>query len=407
MKLRYYAHTLDGSQPELMIQGRTISDWARQIGSTPFYIYDSSIIQKKVQELRAHLPKKVKIHYAIKANPNSEILNILADLVDGFDLASSGELKRALQTSMSTQHMSFAGPGKTDTDLAEAIQAKVLLHVESLGEIQRCLALSKKLQHPPRIALRINPDYDMKSSGMKMGGGSKQFGIDAEQIPEIISSLQNNKCAVEGLHIFAGSQNLDAQIICQTLDSAFNLLDRFQNHLATELRSFNFGGGLGIPYFEKDSEIDLEHVGVHLSKLIQNFEKKFPNAEPVIELGRFLVGECGIFVSRVVDKKVSRGQTFIILDGGMNCHLAATGNLGQVLKRPFPIKVLNRLTDFPLEAVNIVGPLCTPLDSFGNQVMLNTCAVGDLVGIFQSGAYGFTASPMHFLSQSLATEIVV
>jgi diaminopimelate decarboxylase len=398
----------DLSQDELRVQGRKISEWAvGGSGTTPFYVYHSAVIDEKINELRKNLPKEIQIHYAVKANPMPELVSFMSNRVSGFDVASRRELQLVLKSGMSAEKISYAGPGKTDDELIMAISEQILIYAESIHEIRRIAGLSKKLSRPARLGVRINPQFDMKASGLRMGGGSKPFGIDSEQIPDVCAEVAALGMEIEGVHIFAGSQNLDAQTICQTLHLSFALVKTMKSLFLNSLRTFNFGGGLGIPYFENDKAIDVGAVGKVLYQEVPDFLKTYPSAVPVIELGRFLVGECGLFVSRIVDIKMSRGQKFLILDGGMNCHLAATGNLGQVIKRSFPLCVGNRLRSGVREVVNVVGPLCTPLDTFATQVELEKSEVGDLVVIFQSGAYGLTASPSQFLSQRVAREIFI
>ncbi|MBL7670382.1 MAG: pyridoxal-dependent decarboxylase, exosortase A system-associated [Bdellovibrionaceae bacterium] len=398
----------DLSQDEVLVQGRKISEWAAAgKGGTPFYLYHSVVIEKKIQELRKNLPKEIQIHYAVKANPMPELVSFMAGWVNGFDVASTRELQLVIGSGMPAKEISFAGPGKTDDELTLAISEQVLIYAESIHEIRRIAGLSKRLNTPARLGLRINPQFDMKSSGLRMGGGSKAFGIDSEQVPEVCVEVATLGLEIEGVHIFAGSQNLDAQTICQTIRLSFALVKSMSSLFLNSLRVFNFGGGLGIPYFENDKAVDVVAIGKTLFQEVPDFLRVYPRAVPVIELGRFLVGECGLFVSRIVDIKISRGQKFLVLDGGMNCHLAATGNLGQVIKRNFPLCVGNRLQSSVREVVNVVGPLCTPLDTFATQVELTLSEVGDLVVIFQSGAYGLTASPSQFLSQRVAREIFI
>ncbi len=398
----------DLSSKGLIIKGRSVSDWARRVGRTPFYLYDSEVIYKKIAELRSVLPTEVSLHYAIKANPNLELVRFMAQNVDGFDVASAAEMHLAIKAGMNRTKISFAGPGKTDQELEQALLEHILINVESLNEVRRIAEISNRIgTKSPRIALRINPPYEMKSSGMRMGGGAKAFGIDSEQIPAVCQEIRKLNLKIEGVHIFAGSQSLSARVLSETFTSSFDLLNALKENFTQPLQSFNFGGGFGIPYFEGDPELDLVQVGDALRRLVKKFKVDFPNTEMILELGRFLVGEAGIFVCRIIEKKISRGQTFLVMDGGMNGHLAATGNLGQVIKRNFPIFVAAQLSSDFRETVSIVGPLCTPLDSFAQQIEVDCCSSGDLVVVFQSGAYGLTASPIHFLSHPPPLEIFI
>lgn len=401
MNLKYF----DLSRNDLKVQGSTLWQWSKKVGSTPFYIFDRQIIAQKIAEVRACISPDIHLHYAVKANPMSQLVQYMAQNVDGFDVASSGELRLALSAGMSPAKIGFAGPGKSDVELQMALEAGVLLSVESMNELERISALSRASKLNPRVALRINPQFEMKSAGMKMGGGPKQFGIDSESIPEVLRELKKMGIPLEGLHIFTGSQTLNADILCENQKHCFDLLLSLKALFNEPLQSFNFGGGFGIPYFEGDESLDLQKVKQNLQKLTAQMKNQFPQLQGILELGRFLVGESGIFVSRIVDVKVSRGQTFLILDGGMNNHLAASGNLGQTIKRPFPMAVIQGQEKSEFESVTVVGPLCTPLDQFAQQVNLRRAEVGDLVAIFQSGAYGLSASPYDFLSHKKPQEI--
>jgi diaminopimelate decarboxylase len=402
MEIKYF----DLSGTELLLNGEKVTDFITAAGGTPVYLYSKEVIKSKVAELRNCLPKSVKIYYAAKANPHPEIIAYLNQLVDGFDIASINELNICLASLAKPHNISFAGPGKSNQELAVAIENNILLNVESLNEIKRIEKQQIKLNKKARIALRINPNFDLKNSGMKMSGGAKPFGIDSELIPEIINYLNNTGLNLEGFHIYSGSQSLDADVICEMQNQAVALIKTFIPYLKTPIKSLNLGGGFGIPYFKTDHPLDLEKIKNHSQILTEKIYSNFGMIDVIIEIGRFLVGESGIYITKIIDKKKSRGQTFIITDGGMNHHLAASGNLGQIIKKNYPIYILNKLNSHTKEVLNIAGPLCTPLDQLANQITLDQCEVGDLVGIFQSGAYGFTASPLYFLSHPLPKEII-
>ena len=392
---------------ELLVGGVPITRLARRAGQTPFFAYDRARIEARIGELRTHLPESLRLHYAIKANPMAALVCFLEGLVDGFDVASAGELTKALDAGMPPEHIGFAGPGKTDEELTQALAAGILVEVESAGELARVEILASDMGVVPRIALRINPDFRLKGSGMQMGGGAQQFGMDAEEVPQFIAESQARGVDIQGFHIFAGSQNLNAEIIAEiqakTLELALGLAD----HLTGPLRYLNLGGGFGIPYFPKDQPLDLQRVGDNLHSICTKLLKAQPNARSVLELGRYIVGEAGLYVSRIVDRKISRGQTFLVTDGGLHHHLAASGNFGQVIRRNFPVAIANKMRERPQEEACVVGRLCTPLDLLADKSALPRSEVGDLVAIFQSGAYGLTASPTAFLGHPIAAEILV
>jgi diaminopimelate decarboxylase len=255
--------------------------------------------------------------------------------------------------------------------------------------------------------LRINPDFQLKGSGMRMGGGPQQFGIDAEDAPRLIDECQTRGLALEGFHIFAGSQNLNAELIADVQNKTLELALRLADHLAKPLRYLNLGGGFGIPYFPKDKPFDLARVCENLGGVVASLAQAQPEARPVLELGRYIVGEAGVYVTRIIDRKVSRGEVFLVTDGGLHHNLAASGNFGQVIRRNFPVLIANRMDQDVSEQASVVGCLCTPLDLLADKLSLPRSEVGDLVAVFQSGAYGLTASPTAFLGHPAPIEVLV
>lgn len=385
----------------------SVTRLAQRVGNTPFYAYDRSLITQKVESLRSIMPIDLRLHYSIKANPMSAVVQHMARLVDGLDVASSGELKIALETEMAVEQISFAGPGKTDEDLAKAIASEVVIHIESRSELERAHGIGLKHGIRPIISLRVNPDFELRSSGMKMGGGAKPFGIDAELIPGILRELRAMDIQFHGFQIFCGSQNLSCTSIIDAQQKIFELAIRLSEHAPTAPHLFNIGGGFGIPYFPSEKPLEIKPIADYLHDALFNLKVRLPSTNVAIESGRYLVGEAGVYIAKIIDKKASRGQTFLITDGGMHHHLAVTGNLGQVLRKNYPVAIGNKMLDHDKEVVSIVGPLCTPLDVLAEKVELPIAEVGDLVAIFQSGAYGLTASPVNFLSHERASEILV
>ena len=392
---------------ELLVGGVPITSLARRVGRTPFFAYDRARLEARVAALRAQLPEGLSLHYAIKANPMAALVCFLADRVDGFDVASAGELTKALDAGMAAGKIGFAGPGKTDGELTQALAAGVLVEVESAGELARLAGLAADIGATPRIALRINPDFQLKGSGMRMGGGAQQFGIDAEDAPQIIADGRARGLEIQGFHIFAGSQNLNAETIAEVQTKTLDLALRLADLLASPLRYLNLGGGFGIPYFPKDRPLDLGRAGESLATVVARLAEAQPQARPVLELGRYIVGEAGLYVTRVIDRKVSRGEVFLVTDGGLHHHLAASGNFGQVIRRNFPLAIANRMDAAAQETASVVGCLCTPLDLLADKTALPRAAPGDLVAVFQSGAYGLTASPTAFLGHPDPAEVLV
>lgn len=387
-----------GQSGDLRIAGRSAADWVAEAG-TPLFVYDTGIVRERIGQLRAALPRAVEIHFAIKANPLPEFLAAVSPLVGGLDVASGGELAKAL-TVKDAAHISFAGPGKRDAELEAAIVAGATLNLESEGEADRALAIGERLGVTPKLAVRVNPSFELKGSGMKMGGRPSPFGIDAARVPALVKRLIAAGADWRGFHIFAGSQALDSEAICETQAATVGLARELAEAAGARAPLVNIGGGLGIPYFSGDAPVDIGLVGERLADVIE------PGQAYAIELGRWIAGECGVYLTRIVDRKVSGDETFLICDGGLNHQLAASGNFGTVVRRNYPIAIAGRMSAEANETVSVVGPLCTPLDRLGDKVALPPAGAGDIVAVFLAGAYGASASPAAFLGHGPAAEIV-
>jgi len=391
----------------LLVGGVPLARLAERAGQTPFYAYDRALLDARAAQLRAALPADIHLHYAVKANPMPALVQHMVGLVDGFDVASAGELKTVLDTTMPAEKISFAGPGKTAKELRQAAAAGIVVNLESAREMEALAKIGAELGLVPKVAVRVNPDFELKSSGMKMGGGPKQFGVDAEQVPHLLARMKALNLAFYGFHIFSGSQNLRAEAIMEAQEKTFELARRLALHAPGPVRLLNLGGGFGIPYFPGEQPLDLARVGEHLAGLMPAARSDFPDAEFVIELGRYFVGEAGIYVARVIERKISRGQVFLVVDGGLHHHLSASGNFGQVIRKNYPALVGNRVVAEIGGTASVVGPLCTPLDILADKMELAHAQEGDLIVVLQSGAYGLTASPTAFLGHPGAVEILV
>ena len=402
------------AQGQLLVGGQTLAVLAARVGSTPFHVASRALLGERVAALRAALPAQVKLHYAMKANPMPALVQHMARLVEGIDVASAGELQVALDAGAHPAEISFAGPGKRDAELLQAVAAGVLLNVESMRELPVLARAVQALGMPARVAVRVNPDFELKGSGMKMGGGPKQFGVDTEVVPEMLAFIgreAGSGLSFEGFHLFAGSQNLRAESICEAQRKSYELALRLAADAPSPVRFLNLGGGFGIPYFPGEQPLDLAPVGVNLQAIVERAAREMPQAGIVIELGRYLVGEAGLYVTRIVDRKVSRGQVYLVTDGGLNHHLAASGNFGQVVRKNYPVTIEPGTPGASLaqarETASVVGPLCTPLDLLADRMDLPRAQVGDLAVVFQSGAYGASASPQAFLGHPPCTEVLV
>ncbi|WP_430791670.1 pyridoxal-dependent decarboxylase, exosortase A system-associated [Actinoplanes sp. G11-F43] len=392
----------------LSVGGVPVDRLAERVGSTPFFAYDRQLLTDRIALLRATLPDQVKLSYAVKANPMPAVVQHLAGLVDGLDVASALEMRTALDTTVPPDRISFAGPGKTDAELRQAIAAGVTIEMESESEAERTGALGRALGVRPRVAVRVNPDFAVKGSGMRLGGGPQQFGVDCERVPALLKDLERADLDFLGFHIFAGSQNLYADSLIEAQRRTVELAVRLAGESPLPVRYLNLGGGFGIPYHDKDVELDLAAVGANLADLVAGpIRAGLPQARIAVELGRYIVGEAGVYVTRVVDRKESRGTTYLVVDGGLHHQLAASGNFGQVIRRNYPIGVAERIDGDPDETVTVVGCLCTPLDLLGKDVSLPRAGAGDLIVLFQAGAYGLTASPTAFLGHPAPAEVLL
>jgi len=392
----------------LCVGGVPVDVLAERVGETPFFAYDRGLLTARVAKLRKVLPSEIHLGYAIKANPMSAVVHHLSELVDHFDVASALELRAALNTTMPPSRVSFAGPGKAPAELSQAVAAGVTVEIESSTEVRRLIGIGERLGIRPQVAIRVNPDFEIKGSGMRMGGGPQQFGVDAEQVPALLKELADAEVDVLGFHVFAGSQNLRADILTEAQRKTVDLVLQLAEDVPSPVRYLNLGGGFGIPYFEKDTPLDLTPIGANLAELLQTkIRVNLPEARVLVELGRYIIGECGVYITRVADRKESRGRTFLVVDGGLHHQLAASGNFGQIVRRNYPVVIGNRMHEEAAETVTIVGKLCSPLDLLGDRVRLPRTEVGDLVVIFQAGAYGLTASPTAFLSHPEPAEVLL
>lgn len=399
-----YFQSING---ELAIGGKSASALVAEAGDTPLFVYSTAALEARIAELRAAMPEQLAIHYAMKANPFAPLLEWMGSRIDGFDVASGGELQLALAAGVAAEKISFAGPGKRDRELEFAISQGVTLNCESEGEAERAFDIGLRLGIAPKLAIRVNPSFDLKGSGMKMGGGAKPFGVDAERVPALVQRIIAAGGDWRGFHIYAGSQALDADAIIAMQAQTLALAAELADEAGAAPPKVNLGGGFGIPYFPGDDAFDLNAVGGALGQALSALPEILKDTHFCVELGRYLVGEAGVYLCQVIDRKVSHGETFLVTDGGLHHQLAASGNFGTVIRRNYPVAIATRF-DAPADEVqSVVGCLCTPLDRLSDSALLPHAEVGDLVAIFCAGAYGASASPANFLGQGAAKEMLV
>lgn len=378
---------------------------------TPLFIYRRETITKTIRDLQSRLPDRFQLYYSIKANPNATILRTVLAEGCGLEIASQGELQQALAAGCEPSQILFAGPGKTKMELTAALDAQIgEIHVESIEEARWINQLAGKKKSAEEISLRVNP-VDTAGGAMQMGGKPSPFGIDEETLESVVAEIQQQEnTKITGVHLYMGTQILEAEILLAQYHRGISIANAVARQIDSPLATLDFGGGLGTPYFSHETELDLDAFQRGLIEIddAMSSSQWLANTKAIIEPGRFLVNEAGIYVSRVTRVKRSRGKTYAVIDGGMHHHLAASGNLGQTIKRNYPLAVLNKINEAPAEdGIEIVGPLCTPLDTIGRSISLPPIESGDLVGVFQSGAYARAASPLGFLSHPTPAEVLV
>jgi diaminopimelate decarboxylase len=403
---RYFPPGFPAENGQLMVAGRSAMEWVAAHGS-PLFLYDRALMSSRVAATRDALPKGVDLHYAMKANPHVEVVAHMVGITDGIDIASGGELRIAIAAGANPEHMSFAGPGKRVEEIDAALAAGVLINLESQTELERVRARAQTLGCMARVAVRINPAFELRGAGMRMGGRPQPFGIDESAVPGVLAQLGETPFAFEGFHVYLGSQTLQADAVLDAQEKTLALLCQLSGMAPAPPKRLNIGGGVGIPYFPADQPLDIAAVGTGLALALQRHRTALGSARIIVELGRYLVGEAGVYLTRIIDKKSSYGEIFLVTDGGLHHQLAASGNFGQVLRRNYPVALANRMSQNGTEIVTVVGCLCTPLDRLAERYDLPTAKLGDIVAIFQAGAYGISASPTAFLSHPMATELVV
>jgi diaminopimelate decarboxylase len=379
--------------------------------NTPFYLYDALVIRDTYSLLRENIPGEIDIFYAIKANPNKNIVSRLARLGAGADVASAGELKIALEAGVRPDDISFAGPGKTEEELRYAVKMRIgAISIESLEEAMLLEALSKKMKRKAKITLRVNPSLGSQRAGIRMGGGSQQFGIDEEVLPDVLKMLSGRRnLSFTGLHMHTGSQILSEEVIAENMAYMIDLSEKINSMSGAPVNWINFGGGMGIPYYKGQKALNVKKLG----RLMRDVLKKAKEGggerkiRYIIEPGRYLVGTAGFYITKVLFKKESRGKTFLIVDGGMHHNLAAAGLLGEGIRRNREIVAVTAKKSAKKETVTVAGCLCTPLDILARDIELPRCESGDYMYIKCSGAYGYSASPFMFLSHKVPAEVIV
>ncbi len=376
---------------------------------TPYFLYDADEVVKRIESVRESFERLVEVFYAVKANPNLELLRLLRNSADGLDISSVGELEQASLAGFDAANISFAGPAKTAGELTESIQRGVgCISIESMRELTECIGISRQAGRKANIVVRVNPQFLNRSYGMKMSGRATQFGIDEEDLGGLFEHIIANAETLEfrGIHIYAGSQCFEPAGIVAGAQNCLSIACQIEARTGLTCRVINLGGGFGASHTEEGHELDLKALAPGLVPILREFHSASPQKRKIIfELGRFLTADAGIYVARVISSKESRGKTFFMVDGGLHHHLAAAGSFGAAFRANFLLRNLSR-PDAPKIKCSIAGPSCNPTDLLGIDVELPRPEVSDLIAVLKSGSYGFTASPLLFLGRPTPAELI-
>lgn len=384
----------------LVLGKRDVRDLAEHFG-TPFYAYDAALIRENYRRVASAFPA-FRIAYSLKANPNLGVCAILRRCGSLAEVASGGEIMAAFASGFHPREILFAGPAKQDWELELACRRNIgVINVESLGELERLNTIAQSLRRCPRVCIRVNTRVGSRDAVEKMVGGSSRFGIDEEEISSVLRS-RTESIRVVGIHVYTGSQILDEDEIVSNIVRGVQLFVRCSRVAHTPLKSLVCGGGLGVPNQAGQPALDLAYLRKRLTARLARYDQQLKKMQLTLEIGRYLVASAGVFVTRVVDVKASRGRVYVSTDGGMNNFLRPI-----FMRVEHPILAVNRLDERLQISADMGGPLCTPLDLYGTNVRLPHVAVGDLVGIFNAGAYGFTMSIHGFLSHPVPAEVIV
>ena len=392
----------------LVIGGLPVTQIVAEAG-TPVYIYDADTVVNRYTAVREAFPS-FEVLYSMKANPSLALVGLLRQLGAGAEIASGGELHLANEVGFDPLDIVFAGPGKSDKELEEAIVAGLFaINIESFRELERIVRISKLVGVPARVALRINTSAGLSRAGVgsagplheQMAGGPSKFGIDEEKLDRLPPFLRQPGIDIVGVHIYTASQILDAEEVIANAERTAAAARHLEELTGREIMSIDFGGGLGVPHYDDERSLDLPAVGARVEEIFAPFQKQ--GTRLMIELGRYLVSECGVFVTRIVELKESRGERFVITDGGINQFVRPV-----LMKVNHEAAVINRLDAAPGLTARVGGPLCTPIDTLSKEMDVpEGTAIHDLVGIMNAGAYGYSMSPQMFLSHPSPAEVLV
>jgi diaminopimelate decarboxylase len=392
---------------QLTIGGYPAEELVAEAGGTPLFVYDNNIVGAQVARFKGAMADGIALHYSVTANPYQPLLEFLGRYVDGFRIVSLGELRRLQAAHLAGIPMNFAGPGKIDAELEAAVQAGATISVESEGEARRAIQAAEKVGIQPRLSVRVTPPFAIENGSVSIGSRPSPFGVDSDRVPSLVQGLIEAGVDWRGLHMFSGAQCLDADALAEVHRVTVAHAGEIADAIGMPLPELNLGSGFDIACRPDDEPLDIDRVAAALNHNLCNAPSLLATTRFTIELGRWLVGESGVYLTRVLDRTESCGQTFLTTDGGGHHLIGATGSLGQRGVTNFPIAVASRFGEAAEEDVTVTGCLCTPFDVLGDQVGLPRAEVGDLIAVFCAGAYGLSASPQGWESRPPARELLV
>ena len=401
------SHFAASDSGQLLIGGYSPDELVAEAGGTPLFVYDNNIVGAQVARFKGAMTDGIGLHYSVTANPYKPLLEFLGRYVDGFRVVSLGELRRLQEAQLAGIPMNFAGPGKLDVELEEAVRAGATISVESEGEAVRAIRAAERVGIQPRISVRVTPPFTIETGQVTLGSRASPFGIDADRVPSVVQGLMEAGVDWRGLHMFAGSQCLDAEGLSEVHRVTVGHAGEIAEAIGAPIPELNLGSGFDVACRPGDEPLDIDRVAQALNHTLCNSPALLATTRFTIELGRWLVGEAGVYLTRVLDRTESCGQTFLTTDGGGHHLIGATGSLGERGINNFPIAVANRFGAPPEEDVTVTGCLCTPFDVLGDDVALPRAEEGDLIAVFCAGAYGLSASPQAWESRPLARELLV
>jgi diaminopimelate decarboxylase len=391
------------------IQGQDVAELASRYG-TPMFLYDGDALEDDFAELRGRLHPSLELFFSLKSNPNVSVCALLHAAGARAEVSSYTELMTARWAGVDPEDIIFLGPGKSSAEIEACLDERIYaIVVESLDELAQVEDIGWRAGRRVPVMLRVNPSFEVKGSGLTMGGKPRQFGIDEDQLlsPHARSVCERlSAVRLIGVHAYMGTRILDTDVVAENTARIFELAERVADALAFDLRAVDVGGGLGVAYFEGEDDPDTARLAASVNPLVETFRKAHPETRLMMELGRYLTARCGMYLVRARHVKESFGEQFVVADGGMNHHMAAVG-IGSFVKRNFPVVALSDCEAPAQETYTITGPLCTPGDTLAKKVGLPLVRPGDLLGVARSGAYGPTASPGLFLSHGYPAEVLV